>query len=83
MAGPHRCYSYPRQGTRSYLVTETPQRFEISVSNVLDLGVPIVSVYSGGECPPRCTSYYGTTLDKTPISVRTWSVGDLSDSLPP
>ena len=66
MAGPHRRYSYLQQETRRYLVTETPQRFEVCVSNVLDLGAPILFGYSDGECPPRCTSYYGATLHKYP-----------------
>ena len=48
MAGPHRRYSYAGRGLRGILLTETPQRFEMRVSNVLGLGVPILSVYSGG-----------------------------------
>jgi len=49
MAGPHRRYSSPRQGTRRYLATETPQRFEPCVSNILGPGVPALSDYVGGH----------------------------------
>ena len=44
MAGPHRRYSYPRQGDSELSRTETPQRFEMDVSNVLVLGVPILCI---------------------------------------
>ncbi|SDR34105.1 hypothetical protein SAMN04489842_4158 [Natronobacterium texcoconense] len=44
MAGPHRRYSYPGMGLGVILLAETPQRFEMGVSNVLGLGVPILCI---------------------------------------
>ncbi|WP_148286747.1 hypothetical protein [Halarchaeum acidiphilum] len=44
LAGPHRRYSYPREGDSELSCPETPQRFEMDVSNVLSLGVPILCI---------------------------------------
>ena len=41
LAGPHRRYSYPGMGL-GVILTETPQRFEMGVSNIEVLGVPIL-----------------------------------------
>ena len=65
MAGPHRRYSYPGRGLGVIFLTETPQRFEIGVSNVLGLGVPILCIYVGGVTASG-TSYYGTMMRKYP-----------------
>jgi len=42
MARPHRRYSSPGRGIQTYLLPETPQRFEMCVSNVLGFGIPNV-----------------------------------------
>ena len=72
--GPHRRYSYPRQGTRSYLADRDTTAVREGVSNVLGLGVPILCIYHGDESP-RCMSYDSTMLFKYPYQQSVVRVG--------